>query len=345
MTELSIIPSETALQVFTAPKGLDPYLSQIRSEIDSFVPDARTKKGREAIASIAFKVSKAKAYLESVGKDLADAQKEIPKKIDASRKHMRDTLDAWKEEVRKPLTEWENAEESRVSRIKSAISSYQAFADDRTQRPSNVLRADLITLREQSITEVEYSEYTEAAKLVLAQAVKAVESALVEAEKRESDAAELSELRRLQAEREAKDRDERIAREAADKARLDAEAHAKKLADEAERKSKAEAYAASERERAAEAALKSAETARIAAEQRAIQAEKADKERAELYHKEKLDAEKYEAARREADKSHRASINSSAVDAFVSGGMTEESAKKAVVLIAQRKIPAISILY
>lgn len=52
-----------------------------------------------------------------------------------------------------------------------------------------------------------------------------------------------------------------------------------------------------------------------------------------------------QAAAREADKAHKARINRAALDAFVAGGMTEECAKQAITLIAQRKIPAISITY
>ncbi|EXF96267.1 hypothetical protein HK44_020370 [Pseudomonas fluorescens HK44] len=48
---------------------------------------------------------------------------------------------------------------------------------------------------------------------------------------------------------------------------------------------------------------------------------------------------------READKAHKAKINRAALDAFVAGGMTEECAKQAITLIAQRKIPAIAITY
>lgn len=46
--ELIVIPTETALQVFTTPAGLDPYLAQVRAEIDAFVPDLSSKKGRDA---------------------------------------------------------------------------------------------------------------------------------------------------------------------------------------------------------------------------------------------------------------------------------------------------------
>ena len=48
---------------------------------------------------------------------------------------------------------------------------------------------------------------------------------------------------------------------------------------------------------------------------------------------------------READLEHKKQINRAALDAFIEGGMTEECAKQAITLIAQRKIPAISISY
>ena len=39
-------PKETALQVYSSANGLDPFLQKIREEIDSFVPDVATRKGR-----------------------------------------------------------------------------------------------------------------------------------------------------------------------------------------------------------------------------------------------------------------------------------------------------------
>jgi len=48
---------------------------------------------------------------------------------------------------------------------------------------------------------------------------------------------------------------------------------------------------------------------------------------------------------RERDVAHRRTINRAALDAFVAGGMTEECAKQAITLIAERKIPNITIQY
>ncbi|HBP0262862.1 TPA: hypothetical protein L5P72_006465, partial [Pseudomonas aeruginosa] len=112
---------ETALQVYSAANGLDPFLAKIREEIDGFVPDVTTRKGREAIASIAYKVARSKTALDNVGKELVAELKEVPKKIDAERKRMRDLLDSWQAEVRSPLTEWEEAEAARVARHQGEI--------------------------------------------------------------------------------------------------------------------------------------------------------------------------------------------------------------------------------
>lgn len=71
-TEIAIVipTKETALAVYSADSGLDPYLQAIRAEIDGFTPDPTTKKGRDAIASIAHKVARSKTALDNLGKEL-----------------------------------------------------------------------------------------------------------------------------------------------------------------------------------------------------------------------------------------------------------------------------------
>jgi len=55
----------TALEVYQTENGLDPWIAKIRKEVESFVPDVTTKKGRDAIASIAYKVAKSKTALNA----------------------------------------------------------------------------------------------------------------------------------------------------------------------------------------------------------------------------------------------------------------------------------------
>ena len=182
-------------------------------------------------------------------------------------------------------------------------------------------------------------------------------------------AREAEERARREAEQRAQDeRDAAAKREAEAKAAADRrELELKFAAEQAER---AAAQAAREKieseQRAAQQkaddelrhrqAIAQAEADRIAAEQRAEQerinsearqAEAAERARLAEVARQNAAADEIlrQAAAREADKAHKMKINRTAQDAFIAGGMPEECAKQAVVLIAQRKIPAITIQY
>ncbi|MCC8463866.1 cell envelope integrity protein TolA [Photorhabdus bodei] len=117
--ELVVIEKQNALSVFTNNDAIEMIINQIESEVKRIVPDLTTVKGRKEIASLAYKVSQTKSYIDNIGKDLVAEYKEIPRKIDASRKQIRDKLDALRDEVRQPLTDWE-AEQERIAREKEA---------------------------------------------------------------------------------------------------------------------------------------------------------------------------------------------------------------------------------
>ena len=113
ITDLVVIEKTNALAVFTSQEQLDPLIEAIEKEARSLVPDLSTKKGRDAIASMAHKVARSKTYIDNAGKDLVAELKALPKQIDESRRLVRERLDALKDEVRRPLTEWE-AEQERI---------------------------------------------------------------------------------------------------------------------------------------------------------------------------------------------------------------------------------------
>lgn len=113
ITDLVVIEKTNALAVFTNQEQLDPLIEAIEKEARSLVPDLSTKKGRDAIASMAHKVARSKTYIDNAGKDLVAELKALPKQIDESRRLVRERLDALKDEVRRPLTEWE-AEQERI---------------------------------------------------------------------------------------------------------------------------------------------------------------------------------------------------------------------------------------
>lgn len=350
--ELIALPEpESALAVFGKPQGLDPYLAKIKEELDSFVPDVSTKKGRDAIASIAYKVTQSKTALDNIGKDLVAELKDVPKKIDAERKRMRDLLDQWKDEVRKPLTDWEDAEEARKAAHQSLIQRIQFAGQGFDGLDAAMLKTRAAEV-ESTIVDDSLEEYETEAHRAKSKALEAITAAIVAREKLEAEQAELARLRAEAAAREQKEREERIAREAAERAQREAEEKAQAEREAAIRREAEAAAAAERRELELKLAAERAEREKAEAIQREQQA-KADAARreAEAVAREQrriaaiAEAEAEEARRREADKAHRTAINRAALDAFVRGGMTEECAKLAVTLIAKRSIPAVSIAY
>lgn len=335
-TDLALLPpQETALQVYSAPSGLDPYIELIRKEALSHAPDTSTKKGRDHIASIAFKVRKSKTALDGLGKQLVDDMKEVPKKIDAERKRMRDALDSLADEVRRPLTEWEEAEEARQQKHRLAIELMQQSVQGAENLTSGTLREQIAALNA-NVIDAAFEEYEAEAHRAKAKALEGLSAALETREKHEAEQAELARLRaeaaeraqreaeaRAQAEREAVIRREAEAKAAADKRELEL-----KLSAERAEREKAEAV---QREQQAKADAERRAAEAVAAEQRRVAQQQA--------------AEAAEAKRREADKAHKAAVNRAALAAFVAGGMTEECAKQAITLIAKKAIPAVSITY
>lgn len=126
VTDLVVIEKQNAMAVFTTKEQLDPIIEAIEKEARSLVPDVSTRKGRDAIASMAHKVARSKTYIDNAGKDLVAELKALPKQIDESRRIVRERLEALKDEVRRPLTEWE-AEQERI-KAEEAMNALHAEA-------------------------------------------------------------------------------------------------------------------------------------------------------------------------------------------------------------------------
>lgn len=142
-TELVIVEPKNALTVFTAPDEIEAILLKVEQEVGSFVPDVSTKKGRDAIGSLGLKIAKTKTYLDGLGKDLVDEYKEIPKKIDANRKTVRDRLDALKAKTLKPREEWEAEQESiRLAKLAEADHEIALLMDEKLDRDAADAKAE-----------------------------------------------------------------------------------------------------------------------------------------------------------------------------------------------------------
>ena len=320
VTDLVVIEKQNAMAVFTTKEQLDPIIEAIEKEARSLVPDVSTRKGRDAIASMAHKVARSKTYIDNAGKDLVAELKALPKQIDESRRIVRERLDALKDEARRPLTEWE-AEQERI----------------KAEEAMNALHAEALEMNEefdrQRAAQIEADH----------------EMALLMNEKFDRDR---EEQRRL-AEQAQREHEERIKQEAADKAKREAEERHKADLDaaarrEAEEKARADA-AQRKRKEDADRAEREKQDA-IAEEKRKAQ-EEADriKREAEAKEKARLAEEQRkgdEQAKREADVKHRKTVGTNIVNALTSNtSLTREQAIEVLTALKDDLIPCAKIHY
>lgn len=312
--DLVVIEKKNAMAVFTNNDQLDPLIEAIEKEARSLVPDVTTKKGRDAIASMAHKVARSKTYIDNAGKGLVAELKALPKQIDESRRVVRERLDALKDEVRRPLTEWE-AEQERI----------------KAEEAINALHAEALVMNENIDLQraVQYEADHEMALLMndafdREQADKAAEAerqriAHEEEIKRMAAAAAAREVEQ----RAQREREEAALREAALKAQAE-QAERDRIA--AEQKAEADKKAAVEAER--RKAQEEADRIRREAEQRE-QARLAEEKR-------KAD----EQARREADVKHRKAVGTEIVKALLaSTSLTRDQAIEVLTAVKDGCIP------
>lgn len=348
-TALVTIEPTTALAVFTNAEKVDPILAAIRKVVAEFQPDVTTAKGRKEIASMAYKVAQSKTYLDGIGKKLTEEYKEIPKKIDANRKKVRDELDRLKDEVRKPLTEWEEAENRRVQFLKDRINGIYmrgAQTQDSVQVGLSIKDIENIAIDES------WQEFAAEAAQVKDKVLADLRICLEVCLKREAEQAELQRLREEAAKRESEERDRRIAEAAAEKARRDAEEKAARERAEAERKAKEERDAAERRELELKLAAERAERERLEAieraereKQAAVEAERRKQEEAERARLVEEARVKAEAERRAADEANRTRIHLEIRDYLMSEGLPQSNAAAVVSLLSTGSIPHVSVRY
>ncbi|MDF8330540.1 hypothetical protein P5G63_19450 [Aeromonas salmonicida] len=365
-TQLVVIEPTAAVTLFTEGDGIDAMLNDIRKQAASLVPDVTTAKGRKEIASVAYAVAKTKTYLDGLGKDLVDKYKEIPKRIDANRKVIRDTLDALKDEVRAPLTQYEEAETARVEALQARLARLNELGSAASvEIAATELQAMLLEV-EQTALDDSWQELLPQATVAKELATKRLGETLATRQKYEAEQAELEELRKKQAEQERIDRERHIAEQARlqeeNRQRLEREA-----AQHRELEAQRQAQAAREREEQARRDAEASELARQQAEARRItEAEQAELRRQEAERNAALHAEalaaqaaeqerhriaeeqrlKVEAdAARAADVEHRRTINQSILVDLMGLGIEETKAITLIKIIANNKIAHLTINY
>ncbi|SWL52175.1 TolA protein [Klebsiella pneumoniae] len=318
--DLVVIEKKNAMAVFTNNDQLDPLIEAIEKEALSLVPDVTTKKGRDAIASMAHKVARSKTYTDNAGKDLVAELKALPKQIDESRRVVRERLDALKDEVRRPLTEWE-AEQERI-KAEEAMLALHVEALAMNEDFDRQLAARIESDHEMALLMNDAFDREQAEK---------------KAEAERQRIAREEEIKRL-AEEKAK-------REAAEQAQREIDAAAAREREAILAKERAEC----EQREAVERAEREKQAA-VEAERRKAQ-EEADRIRREAEQREqaRLAEEKRKAdeqARREADVRHRKAVGVEVVKALMANtSLTRDQAIEVLTAVKDGRIPHTGISY
>lgn len=215
-----LIPLQNAEPaILFAPGGLDPIIEAIEREARSLVPDISTASGRKSVASNAAKVAKAKTYLDDIGKSYVAELKELPKKIDAARKSMRDRLDALKDEVRAPLTEYEAAQQRLEDAINQTLANFRKEPDNGAS--SREIQAARDWLFEFDLNSVEWMGRLDEAISVRDQMIELLNERLQARRHYEELIERNRQLEQERADRERAERERQIAEQAAAKARAE----------------------------------------------------------------------------------------------------------------------------
>ncbi|HHT0061523.1 TPA: hypothetical protein ACTXAJ_004412 [Raoultella planticola] len=329
--DLVVIEKKNAMAVFTNNDQLDPLIEAIEKEARSLVPDVTTKKGRDAIASMAHKVARSKTYIDNAGKDLVAELKALPKQIDESRRVVRERLDALKDEVRRPLTEWE-AEQERI-KAEEAMNALHAEALEMNIKFDQELAAkfeadhEMALLMDKDIDRERADKAAEAERQRIAreeeikrQAEEKAKREAAEKAQREIDAAA------------AREREAILAKERAERERIEAQQRAEREQREAAERAEREKQAAVEAER--RKAKEEADRIRREAEQRE-QVRLAEEKR-------KAD----EQALREADVKHRKAVGVEVVKALMANtSLTRDQAIEVLTAVKDGRIPHTGISY
>ncbi|ECH9336940.1 TPA: hypothetical protein MIR57_04460 [Klebsiella pneumoniae] len=318
--DLVVIEKKNAMAVFTNNDQLDPLIEAIEKEARSLVPDVTTKKGRDAIASMAHKVARSKTYIDNAGKDLVAELKALPKQIDESRRVVRERLDALKDEVRRPLTEWE-AEQERI----------------KAEEAMNALHAEALAMNEEFNRQLAARIESDHEMALLMNDAFDREQADKAAEAERQRIAHEEEIKRMAAAAAAREVEQRAQREREEAAHR--EAVLKAQAEQAER----DRIAAEQKAEADKQAAIEAERRKAQEEADRIRREAEQREQARLA-EEKRKAD--EQARREADVKHRKAVGTEIIKALLANtSLTRDQAIEVLTAVKDGRIPHTGISY
>jgi hypothetical protein len=342
------------------------WYEALKAEAAAVPINLETKKGQDALRSMAAKIRSEKAGIKKARLRLTEEWRSMTAQANAAGKEIDEQLEALAVETRAPLTAWEEAEEARVSANAAEIDCIRQAG---IIQPDDT--AEMVGNRGREIWGMSFDapQWTpeEAAGALVAKdtAIAALRAAQARLKQEEADRAELARLRQEAADREAREaaaqmerdrveaalreaeaqeqaeRDrvaqiERIKREAAESAARDAERVATEKAAQAAAEVAAQIQAAHDAEIAeqrrialeAQAERDKLERARAGAVAKAARQAEDDRQAAETERK------------RQANRNHRSSIQREVKEALMTIGVGDHKVSEALARLIVMAIVA-----
>lgn len=337
-------------------------LSQLEQDNQKVVFDYETPKGNKEARSHVYKLRQTKGALEKTRKEAKAESLRIGRAVDSEAADIEKRIEAMIAVHQAKIDEIEKRETDRIAAITARVASIENYGTELSIR-SSIEVFDYITELEHIAIDDSFAEFAQSAAKAKDARLLYLRAQVVSIREKEDAIAEIERLRTAEKERAQAEHEAKIVAQALERAKIEAEQKAaeesKKAAQviaETEAKAKADRDAAERRELELKLAAENAERRRVEAEQKAIsdakEAEvKAEKMRLKAIQDEqdrvaaKLKYEAEEAQKRERNKAHVRKINLEALEALMRDGISEEDGKKVISLIAQGKVPNVSIIY
>jgi colicin import membrane protein len=338
-----MVTAEPAV-VYRDDAVLPALLKEIEGEIAAATAGIDTKRGREAIASLAHSISRRKTPIVEAGKALTEDWRKKTATVNATKSTVEREFDALRDKARAPLDEWEATEKARQQRITDALSFFASVAKPPMGHTADDFDADIVSV-ERILIDEEFGDYRNGAEDAKAGALAALRDGRASYLRAEEERAELERLRAeaQERERQAQAAEEKRLQDAAEAERI--AAAERRATEQAEARIRAEREAEEARAQAAQNAALDAERRKAREAEEALAAEQLRQRQAREAEERRAAAEAAALAKRQADVAHKGKIMGEAKAAIMTCGVDEGIAKQIVLSICAGTIPHVSIQF
>lgn len=203
-TELTVLTGATPLAVIQKKDVREAVIAAVTEKVRNHVPDVSTAKGRDAITSLAWMVTRTKTAIDEAGKKLGENARRELDAINSVRTDIRKKLEVLADEAKAPLTAWENMHEAQVEKATQLERAFKAMRIVESGTSLEDVRKRVTALKGKDIVPAEVgADLAPQLAQLRDEVVAELLIAVVRLEKEEADRAELLRLQQEAREREA----------------------------------------------------------------------------------------------------------------------------------------------